>query len=346
VLLIRLAETFYRHPFLVLGPLVFSVVLSGFLILLEPRQYEAVAVLKAARTTLEDSQTRQSPSDVIADLMLADLGTRSFPLTVAEKSGLLAADLPQPGIYGVIERIVPHAPDSQSEHEEHAIKAIHAAIKVDAIGPDTIHVTVVTTDPSLAAGIANAMMHQFVETEVGTRRLKAQNKVALFKDMVNQQETALTIAEKNLRDYVAANPGQRTAEDTTLRRLQREMDLAKSSIERTLPLLNEAQLRSAEIDRPDQSGFTVIDEATVPYRPMGRLKTIGLGLGAGAVLGLVISALVLFVFTVADSSVRREEELERLLGAKPAGVVPAVKATPRVVSRNGLARLWPLSRGR
>jgi uncharacterized protein involved in exopolysaccharide biosynthesis len=110
--------------------------------------------------------------------------------------------------------------------------------------------------------------------------------------------------------------------------LRQTDDLTRQRYEALRAKLDQANLNLQALQGPggvNGAPFRVIDRAAIPTGPVSRAKTLFAAGGGALGAGLGLAVLMLLVLTVADSSIRRPEEVERLLGLPFAGSIPRLE---------------------
>jgi uncharacterized protein involved in exopolysaccharide biosynthesis len=196
-------------------------------------------------------------------------------------------------------------------------------------GPQIVTLTFVTGDPTVAAGTVRAMIDQFSEELNGRRHAQLDAAIAFYQQRLKAQEAALASADAKVSQYLVDHPDQRLANaipDVTLVGLKRSDDLARQDYENMLQKLDQARLDLAALTQPGAGAFRVIDEPNVPLRPLSLMKKFIFAAGAGTAAGLAVSLLGLLLLTLADTSLRRPQEIEELLGLRLVGTIPKLGA--------------------
>jgi capsular polysaccharide biosynthesis protein len=86
--------------------------------------------------------------------------------------------------------------------------------------------------------------------------------------------------------------------------------------------LDQAKVSLAGLSQPAVSGMRVLDRAEIPTRASS-VRNVALQAGAvGLSLALLILIGGILLLTLIDSTLRRPEEVERVLDLKPVGTIP------------------------
>jgi uncharacterized protein involved in exopolysaccharide biosynthesis len=327
LIVIRYAETFFRHRILILLPLVLALAVSLSYEAVQPDSYRSTATLwfdspttGAATPAVPTSDTRPSAEEVSVIQEL--LGTSEFSLAVVHRGPLAKyiADHPhwQSGLAAFPGLDKAFGPSGQSV-DERAVSVLAASVSVAATGPQVVMLTVSGPTADVARGTASALVNQFTDEVLAGRKGKAQAAVAYDTAILQSAQQQLSDAQKALSAYEADHKGATLDIDPTLSSLRTGLDLASQRYDSALAQYNQAALDLQHV--ADTSGFHVIDQPTLPVRPIGVKKRMLLTGLAGLVVGLTVSIAVLVALTVLDRTARRPEDLEQALNVEVIGTI-------------------------
>ena len=302
--MVRYLETFFRHRLLLVAPLVIALAASIGISLTHPRMYQASARVWFDPSTIAGS-TSWNPYTAPADSQAASLKellqTRTFCRQVGLR-GPLADYLTRKGqaysdpvskVVGIITGNQGSGNTPDQVLTDRLVDAINRGTLVAPVGPQILTVTFNAPDAAVAAGTAQAIVDEYFDETLATRRAQAQAAVDFY--------------QKQLESLPAVSRTDTIGQ-------QRRDDLVQK--------LDASQLQLAASEQPNASGFRVVDRAEIPDRPLGIRKTLLLAGMAGAAIGLAIMTLLLLLLTWSDRTLHRPEELHAIVDHPPAGVIP------------------------
>jgi uncharacterized protein involved in exopolysaccharide biosynthesis len=331
-LMIRYLETFYRHRFLLLIPVVLTTAVSLVFVLSQPRIYESTAQLWFDSSSA--SINLGSPADQGAAQFKEILKTRSFCTKVGSSSPLasdVAAKLKASP--DLITRILHKFQGGLASSDPAALDAalydtINKNTTVTVTGPEIVSITFDYSDPVIAAKTAQAIVDEFSTELLGGRRIQAQATLTFYDQQVKSQQTELAAADAAVYAYLQAHPAQQAptaVPDVDLTALRRTDDFARTRYESLLAKLDQARLDVAAGGQLGAAGFRIIDAPQVPYRSKGFVRSAAFGAAGGLGAGLFISLLALLALTAGDTSFHRPEELSADLGQRVVGTIPRAR---------------------
>ena len=328
--MIRYLETFYRHRLLLLTPVVLALVASIGTVLLQPRVYESSAKLLFYGSSM-DVAPAGSPysyltaADQQAGVLRELITTRSFATSVGQRGPLADYLLQQPassgGLSGLIHKFLGQGGSSPSV-DDLVYSELNQKVSVVAAPPQLVSVTFQARDPAVAAGTVKAIIDQFSDEVLQSRKVQAQAVVDFFTTQLTEQDGQVAAADGAVTRYLAAHPSARTAQDPALIALQHTADLARQRYQSLSLQLDQARLDLAAQNQSGGAGFRLIDPASTPTQPLSLRVTALRSLLGGLAGGLIVAALALLVLTAADTSLRRPDDVTKALGLRLAGSIP------------------------
>lgn len=255
---------------------VVAAVCAGTAFLLADRQtrrYESVASLLYQQPT-DVSNPTSSNSSINTDSMSIQLQSVSSTIDSPAVRARARALLGDAGVPADLEvSATPVAPDNRSN-------------TTNAVFPNSVDVSAITTSPTSAARLANA----FAAAVIALRKEGTQQRFAAAQTVVSDQLKLYTTPQSKL-----------TADYAILTQ----------------------QLRNLQIAQATATGdFTVIVPATPPTSPISPkpMKSAALGLGLGIIVGIAVA----FASARLDTRVRTHREVVEILGLPAIGRVPRI----------------------
>ncbi len=308
----RLIDRFFQSPFLFLVPILVMIGLSAASVARSDSEYRSVGVLNVARETAiqqiqggDNGIFVDTPAATVARDITELLGTEVFVQIVADRAGLtdalLAGDL--------------------------TIDDIRATTTAIPAGDTLLQVASTAPDPQGAYQLATATIDSYREWNLNTTISQAKGAEAFYADLLESYDLRVSLAEKDLDDYLVANPEpvgrDRPAEETILiGRLNDAVVSAQEQYNTALTASEQARLLTQQAQTESEQKLKVVDVPQIPDAPESGLKAAVMSVAIFAILGAVISAILLVLATLADRKVRSADDLSAILGLEVVGVIP------------------------
>lgn len=292
-------EALFRHKYLLILPIVLGLAVGTALAFRAPRKYVANASFWADTRVPEESTMGTTggqswPSSGQAALLQQYLNTRSFMSSVVGTSPL-AEEF--------------RASDTLSA--DRLLTTVAGEVAVSTPGPQLVVLTVTTTSPEEAMGVATAVLKQFEEVQIAQTVTRAKALAAYNHQQVESARRALDRSANN--------------------RTREQYAMARAAYEAS----------TAAVTSAASAGVQIVDKPDLAL-PQARRTTLMFGAVGGMLAGFTLSVLALILLMARDRSVRGEAEAESLLGLEVIGTIPHVKHIPTPeLTRTG-ARIDPL----
>jgi uncharacterized protein involved in exopolysaccharide biosynthesis len=331
---------------LLIAPVVLTLGIALGLALSQPRVYQSSTRMWFDQSSLKLAQLSgfSAPAAQQGNVLKELLKTRSFDLSVGRRgplSAVLAQRARTPGGWTARPRhwlvklgiLSPLPASSLGAIDDAVVAALSTQATVDSTGPQVITVTYSDADPGIAAGTAQAIVDEFSAEMLANEQTQSKAAVDFYQGQVTASSKALSAADQAVYAFVVAHPPPRgttltsaanTVEDPALVALRHNDDLARSQYDGLSQKLQSAQLDQAALQQPGAAGFHIVDQAQIPTSPLHRTRTLLYAVIGGLVGGLLISLVALVLLTLADGSLRRPEEVQRLTGLRTVGAIPRV----------------------
>jgi capsular polysaccharide biosynthesis protein len=314
----RYLQVFFRHPLLLSAPVVIALAASLTIQLRAPAKYMAQGTLWADAPIPNESTivsaTNPTPSVTQAGVLAELLHTHDFLVKVGKRSPWATYLASQPP--AVADRVV---------------DGLSRSVVITEPGSQVINVAVKSNTADSAAGLAKAVMNEFVDEVVATRQARGKSLTDYYKQRVDVAAKSLSDAQGQIGQYLRGRPATGvtgtaavgTAEDATATQLAGTIALAQQQLVDAQNNFAKASLDLAHA--ADASQLHVIDQPAVPTAPQSaKKKVIFAGVG-GLLAGSVISLMVLLLFVAMDTTARDEADIEGALGLH---VIGSIKQVP------------------
>jgi uncharacterized protein involved in exopolysaccharide biosynthesis len=342
----RFLETLYRHRLLAVIPIVIGVLVAGGYQLVQPNSYTATTSLwvDASVPGQSSASTEGVDPSTLEEYAIQELlTTRSFAVAVgtsgplgaylashpnAESTGLAAI----PGLDSLFGGSKSSLDDQISNYLPNMVGFVDA-------GPQVLNIIVTAPDPAVATGTAQALITEYKAQVDAAQTASDQTAVNYYGQQVTQAQASLQQSQEALSTYRANHPNAAAAaaggaggtssvsatsaptgtENATMTELNQAVSLDTTTYQSLLAEYQQAQLSLANVN--SQTGFSVLDApAASGTVTSSKKKLLEVG-GAGLVVGLLVSVLIITALTAMDRTARRAEDIKRTLGLEVAASI-------------------------
>jgi len=314
-MVLKLLETFFRHPILHLVPLALLLGLGLFSALGAEKSYRSVGILNATSGTLLSELTGDTPAfgyETSANLTSRNvqqlIGTDHFLDDVIRRAGLSTA---------VDKGLV-----SRDE--------IRGSISTWAQGDNLIAVASSTPRPDESQRIAQATLDAFVEYVVSNDIADATVRIDTYEGIrdryLAEYNEALDALNVYLEEHPAGDEEDRpVAQQLDIARLEDAVSRADDAYVRAETNVNDATL-AADVARTVVSRqLRVIDEPQLPIAPLAGLRQAVLTVTIFAVLGAMLSIGIVVVTSMLDRTIRIPQDVTARFGVEVLAIVPSAR---------------------
>ena len=319
-------ETVFRHPLLVVLPLVIAFVAGASYGLTRPRSYTATAVVWTdsripGESTIGTTGGQAPPSAGQAALFGQLLTSRSFLLAVARETPLRESISGLPG-----------------QQVDEVLARMAGTLTMSTAGPQVLSVTAEQSSPALATGVANAVVEQAIRVETDRLRQRAEAQVSYDKQQVDTAAKAVADAHAALLQYRRTRPVDATGEDD----LSGAAALAQqqyADAQKTYTM-NSATLQHVA----DESFLSVLDAPERAYT-VSRRMTVLVGAVGGILAGGTLAVLALLLLMLRDRGIREERELVDELGLHVVATIDKVQGGASGPAPDARPTFWQRTAG-
>ena len=309
----RYLGTFFRGRRLYVPVLVF--LLAATLLgtyYLASTQYEATARIWVDKPVLDNVLDPNSPSSFIvspgqqqADKLTQLLQTDSFVaaiLTNTTASGRLASE-----------------PD-----RERVIKEVRGKLVVTPLGQNTVRIIFTCSDPVFCQQVVQGTIDQFRAWDLTARVEQSAIERQFYEKQLQIYQDQVDAAAQRVADFQRDHPfpDPSSPQYLELQGLQRELESARALLSATRTKIEQANAANSLADTSRQVEFQVLDSPTVPNRPAATLTRLVQYLALGLVVSFAFIAFAVAFATWQDTTVRNDEDLQRLTSVPLLGAIP------------------------
>jgi uncharacterized protein involved in exopolysaccharide biosynthesis len=279
-------------------------------------QYEATARIWVDKPALANVLNANAPPDYLylvspaqqtADKLTELIQTDSFVTSVLSDTGA-AGQL------------------TGGAEQDRVIKETRGKLGVTALGPNTVKITYAGNDPVLCQQIVQGTIDQFRNRDLTARVEQNAIEREFYQKQLEIYEGQVDAAAKRVDDFQRDHPypDPSSPQYLELQSLQREVESARSLLNTTRTKIEQANAADSLAGTSRQVEFQVLDAPTVPERPAATTTRLAAYLALGVLLSLGIVLAAVAFATWQDTTVRSEEDLQRLTN------VPLLEAIPHL----------------
>jgi len=304
LVILRVLESYFRHRWLYLLPIILMWVIAGFSISRDPEYLahgimyvEQESVLTGLISDRDTNRSWETPADRTRDEISDLLQTDAF-------------------IYKIIQETDLGTDSDELTDEEYAaiIQTMSDArdvIWADAPGRNQVRVAATHTNPKIAYQLVKATIDNYTLWKVEANHAGNVTADEFYNDRLEQYDTNLDIARHELENYFMAHPASTAADDDRpvtetleINRLQSELTSANALYANTLRLKDEAALSLSQADESIRQTYFFIDAPRVPAEPATSLKSIAVQIIIFTVVGIILSVVAVIGSMLLDRSFR------------------------------------------
>jgi uncharacterized protein involved in exopolysaccharide biosynthesis len=306
--ILRILESYFRHRWLYLLPIVFLTALGGVYIAALSPEYQASGVVFVQRETLLSSLSGVAPdgfawvtaSDASASELNELLQTDSFIRAV-----ILQTDLEEDM-------------DMGREAVEETIDMVRKSISVRSIGSNQMQISASHEDANVVFQLVNSVVENHIQWQTNASMNDSLSAQEFFAELIQKYSLDLENAQRELDDYLITHPepirGDRTEiEVLAISRLQSQVDLATSRLSSALNKEEDARLALSQVESNIRQTYFLVDAPTIPEDTETSKVELAATLVIFMVAGGIFSAVSVVGGTLLDRTFRFPYDVEHIL---------------------------------
>lgn len=285
LVLLRLLESYFRHRWLYLLPVVLMATLFGVYVYYAPPIYTASGSLYVQKQTLlttlvplGETRTWRTPAQLTEAEINELVKTDAFVRSVIRQTPL--------------ERAMSRGPIVQQE----TIQYFRESIWTQSLGDNLVRVGSRSSDPQTAQTLVSALLNAYMQWKLNADRQESVVAQEFFANVIPtyqaEQKRARDALDAFLKVYPDPVRGERPTEELIqLQTLQAAVSQANERAKNALDKEESARLALSKAESDARQNYVVIDAPVLPQQPEGSLRTMvmygAIFLGAGLLLMLV-----------------------------------------------------------
>ncbi len=317
LVLLRFSESYFRHRFLNLLPVVLMIGISVLSVLkVKPVYisrgglYVQKESLLASLTSLQDSGfSWVTPADATVGEFKEMLQTDAFIRAVIEQTNL--------------EKELADNPSNADQMYQN----VRTAIWVQALGNNLIQIGTTYGNAEVAHQLATATINTYLQWKINTDQQESISAQAFFSDLLKTYEPDLDTARQAMQSYLEDHPaplrGDRPpAEQMEIDRLQADINMASDRLTSAREKEESARLAMAQAESKTRQSYLVVDAPAFPFAPENSKKTAMTNAVIQVVVGVILSIVLIAVGALIDRSLRFPIDVRRGLDLPVLALVP------------------------
>ncbi len=318
VVILRIFESYFRHRWLYLLPILILTAAGVAFVLLSKPKYVAGGVMYvqkesylASLTDVRDIEGTwwTTPSQATAQEVNDLLRTNAFVRSVIQQTDL--------------EQDMDKGPDIVGSIIEDVRKSIWTATQ----GDNQLFFGAATDEPNLSYQLVNAVIEAYLQWRINGQRAQSEAAHEFLTGLIEQYQADLDAARSELSTYLAAHSeplrGERPAEEALeIDRLRGQLNLASQRYAGALDKDENALLSLAQIESDARQTYVLIDAPRLPDRPEISRKELALQLGIFLASGVLLSLVLIIGSALLDRTFRFPTDIQPNLNLPVLALVP------------------------
>ncbi|NUM43502.1 MAG: lipopolysaccharide biosynthesis protein [Anaerolineales bacterium] len=317
---LRLLETYFRHRWLWLAPVVMMLAFAGLRMVTTDATYVSMSAVYVNKESLlasltsirEDGFSWVTPAQAAVDEFKELIQTDAFMRSVIQKTAL--------------ETDMAASPQEVAQ----ILGEARGAVWVNVLGKNTIQVGAAHEQAEVAQQLALGVIEVYIQWKINTGQEETTTALKFFEELVAQYQLEVDSAEGDLQAYLEAHPpplhGDRPpAEEVAIDRFSQKLVDALSRLKDAQDDLQATQLNAAVNESNVRQTYLVLDAPRFPIEPTQTKMGMVIDAVIFVVVGVVLMVVGVVVGALLDRSLRFPEDVQTLLELPLLTSIPSVK---------------------
>lgn len=285
LLIYRFLESYFRHRWWYLLPIVLMIVAAGVFITTSKPKYIARGSIYVQKETFLSALNSVTPENT-------SWWTTPAQSVTNEITELLRTDA---FIRAVIhDTALEDKMDEGSEVVSETIKEARESVWIAPLGENQIQINAAHEEAEIAHQIANSVLSSFVQWQVNAQRTEGEAALTFFADLIKVYQANLETARESLKNYLQENPPPLRGERNEIQileigRLQGDVEIARARYTNALEKEENARLALAQIEGDTRQSYTIIDAPLLPEKPEVSRRQLAIQAGIFLLVGVILS---------------------------------------------------------
>ncbi len=319
LVLLRILESYFRHRWLNLLPIILMWVVAGASFFFGKAVYITYGVLYVEQTYALPQITQLNDSgswDTVADQTTLEL-TELLQTDAFVRSIINETDL---------EEYMDDGPIVVGRLMEEVRKAVWATSE----GNNQVGVSAAYKEPVVAYQLVNATIEQYRQWKININRVGSVTAVNFYTNLLTEYKGDVAVARQELDNFLAAHPdsinGSRPAvEEVEFTRLQSELELAQTNRVDTIRSLESAELALSLAESSVLQRYFFIDTPQIPEDKVVSKKDIVVKIIIFTVVGVILSVVSIIGGVLLDRSFRFPIDVQYGVSLPVIAIVPKIE---------------------
>jgi len=319
LIILRLLDSYFRHRWLNLLPIVIMIGLaSASFTLAEPqyvsrgRLYVQKASLLSSLTQIpSDGYTWRTPTQIALSEFQELVQTEAFVRSIIQKTDLEANM------------------SGGSDAIKQTIEQFRLALSLQQVGDSVVEIAVTNKIPRLAQQLAAATIDTYTNWKLNGDQQESAVAQSFFRDVLPGYQDNLQKARDALKVYLEAHPvplrGERPAQELLeIAQFQSAVDVATKRVENALEKEESARLAQAQAESSVRQNYLLIDAPTLPTKPETSLRQRLTGPLIFVIAGIILTIICVAGGALLDRSFRFPLDVRTSLDLPVLATVPDI----------------------
>jgi capsular polysaccharide biosynthesis protein len=320
IFLLRFFESYFRHRWLYLLPIILSTIAGGvYLYTLEPK-YNSHGIIYVNNQSL------------LSSLAAVPNSNTNWWITPAQATGSEISNLLQSNAF--IRAIIQDTDLEQymsgpQNQVQDVISEVRKSLWVNPVGNNELFLNASFDDPLIAYQIVNSMVSSYVNWQINKEVLDSQVAKNFFDEQINLHALELEEVRQELREYYDSHPvplrGERPiAEQLEIERLQAEINMVAGRVDSARSKAENANLALQQVESDVRQTYLLLDAPLVPDKPDVSRRKMAMQLAIFSAAGGLLAIIGVAVTTILDRSFRFPLDVQHRLKLPVIAVIPNV----------------------
>lgn len=328
IVLLRLLESYFRHRWLYVLPIVIGLIAGGGYVASIPPEYTASGRLYVAQENLLANLTSSntggsfwiSASDSTVSEIYELMNTQAFVRSVIQKTDL--------------EQNMSAGPTAVDE----TITYVRKIVNVQSAGSNLVDISATGDDPNVVYQVVISLMDAYVQWKINNGYQESTAARNFFDNLMKPYQDEVDQARSDLVAFLTAHPepvrGSRPpAEQMELDRLQSAVQRASDRLNSARDNEENARLAQVQSESVTKQTYMVIDQPQIPQEAKVSTKTIATNLIIFLAVGIFLTVVGVAGGALLDRSLRFPIDVRHGLSLPVLAMVPVGRAiSPQAVT--------------
>jgi capsular polysaccharide biosynthesis protein len=299
LIILRLFDSYFRHRWLNLLPIVIMIGLASASFTLAKPQYVSRGRLYVQKSSLLPSLTQlpndgyswRTPTQITLSEVQELVQTEAFVRSIIQKTDLEANM------------------SGGSEAIKQTMDQFRLELSLQQVGDSVIEIAVTSKTPKLAQQLAVATIGTYTIWKLNGDQQESAVAQSFFRDVLPGYQNTLLKARDALRTYLEGHPvplrGERPAQELLeIAQFQSTVDVANKRVENALEKEESARLAQAQAESSVRQDYLLIDAPALPIKPETSLRQRLMGPAIFVVVGIILTIVCIIGGALLDRSFR------------------------------------------